>query len=53
MNCKNCKWLCDPEMSSVCWNDKSPYCADFVLPNDGCEAFEWPDLKTGEKWSNV
>jgi hypothetical protein len=40
MNCKNCKWLCDPEMSSVCWNDKSPHCADFVLPNDVCEHWQ-------------
>ena len=46
MNCKNCKWLCDPDMSSVCVNDKSPHCADFVLPNDVCEAFECSDLKT-------
>lgn len=40
MKCKNCKWLADPEMSSVCWNDKSPHCADFVFEHDGCEYWQ-------------
>ena len=54
MNCKNCKWLCDPEMESVCVNSDSEHCADFVSPNDSCSEFEHTIiLKTGEKWGEV
>ena len=54
MNCKNCKWLCDPEMESVCVNSDSDHCADFVSPNDSCSEFEHTSIfKTGEKWGEV
>ena len=34
MKCKNCRWLADPAMSSVCVNNDSKRYWDFVLPND-------------------
>lgn len=39
MNCKNCEYLTDPKMSSVCVNGASEHCCDFVLPNDACDHF--------------
>lgn len=53
--CSNCKYLADPDASSVCVNTDSPNCWDFVLPNDSCEHFEVSEmvLKTGEKWGCV
>lgn len=54
--CSNCKYLADPDMSSVCVNDASEHCCDFVLPNDSCDHFRDATeivLKTGEKWECV
>lgn len=54
-SCKNCKWLYEPEWSSVCVNGESDNCCNFVLPNDSCDQFEIKPfyLKTGEEWGNV
>lgn len=36
--CRKCKWWTIPEY--VCTNDKSEYCADFVMPNWCCIYWE-------------
>jgi hypothetical protein len=41
--CRNCWWLSD-EYTSVCVNESSPHCADFVLLNQSCAWFD-PDEK--------
>ena len=41
--CRNCWWLSD-EYTSVCVNESSPHCADFVLLNQSCTYFD-PDEK--------
>lgn len=52
--CKNCKYLMDPFLSSVCGNSDSEHCCEFMLPNDSCNEFEHASiLATGEYWSNV
>ena len=37
--CRNCWWLSD-EYTSVCTNESSPHCADFVLLNQSCPYFD-------------
>ena len=43
--CRTCWWLSD-EFTSVCVNESSPHCADFVLLNDSCP---WYDEDEGKK----
>lgn len=43
--CANCKWY--TEDAEVCVNDASDHLADFVAPDDGCEAWEEKDKTTG------
>jgi len=38
-SCFYCKWLTD-EFTSICWNDESERCADFVDFTDTCEHWE-------------
>lgn len=40
--CKNCWWLSD-EYTSVCTNENSPNCADFVLHSQTCAWFDAND----------
>lgn len=52
--CSNCKYLADPDMSSVCVNPASEHFCNFVLPNDSCSEFENESiLKTGELWECI
>lgn len=37
--CETCKWWSD-DFTSVCVNDASPHCADFVMADDVCHAWE-------------
>lgn len=40
--CTTCKWLSD-EFTSVCVNDASAHCADFVSGADWCNEWEGKD----------
>lgn len=42
--CKNCKWLIEPEMESVCVNSDSEHCCEFMLPGDSCNEFEYQNI---------
>ena len=42
--CRNCWWLSD-EYTSVCVNEASPHCADFVLLNQSCPHFDLDERK--------
>ena len=43
--CRTCWWLSD-EFTSVCVNEGSPHCADFVLLNDSCPWYDPDERKT-------
>ena len=45
--CKNCWYLSD-EFTSVCTNEKSPHCADFVLLNQSCPYFDRDEKRAND-----
>lgn len=45
--CRTCWWLSD-EYTSVCVNESSPHCADFVLLNQSCPYYDMDEGKVAK-----